>query len=94
VEPSQSGPIDRANLLSAEGVGVVAGVQTDTSSIYWAQLNKFHMKKAKESSLPNVVFEMKDRTMDNVQNCDSYDVCFCLSRKGMQAKTGRHYYTF
>jgi hypothetical protein len=25
-----------------------------------------------ESSLRNVLFQMKGRTMDNVQNCDSY----------------------
>jgi hypothetical protein len=31
-----------------------------------------HLKKETESSLRNVVFQIKGRTMDNVQNCDSY----------------------
>jgi hypothetical protein len=46
--------------------------KTETSSIYCAQLSRFHPKTEKESGLQNVVFQIKDRTMDNVQNCDSY----------------------
>jgi hypothetical protein len=38
----------------------------ETSSFYWARLSKFHLKTETECSLRN------DRTMDNVQNCDSY----------------------
>jgi hypothetical protein len=30
------------------------------------------LKAETESSLRNVAFEIEDRTMDNVQNCDSY----------------------
>jgi hypothetical protein len=30
------------------------------------------LKKLTEFSLGNSVFQRKDRTMDNVQNCDSY----------------------
>jgi hypothetical protein len=37
-----------------------------------AHLSRFHLKTDAESSLRNIVFEIKDRTMDNVQNCDSY----------------------
>jgi hypothetical protein len=43
-----------------------------TCSIYWAHLSRFHMKTETESSLRNVAFWIKDITMDNVQNCDSY----------------------
>jgi hypothetical protein len=35
------------------------------------QTRRFHMKTATESSLRNVVFEIKQRT-NNIQNCDSY----------------------
>jgi hypothetical protein len=31
-------------------------------------------ERRKQSSLRNVVFCIKDRTMDNVQNCDSYTI--------------------
>jgi hypothetical protein len=50
------------------------GLQTDSSSIHWAQLSKVHLKKKKkiELSFRNIVFQIKDRTMDNVLNCDSY----------------------
>jgi hypothetical protein len=48
------------------------GQETKISSIYWTQLSKLHLKTKIEYSLQNVVFEIKDRTMDNVQNCDDY----------------------
>jgi hypothetical protein len=32
-------------------------------------LSRLHLKTETESSLRNVVFQIKDRTMDNVQNC-------------------------
>jgi hypothetical protein len=35
-------------------------------------LCRFHLKTETESSLRNVVIQIKDRTIDNVQNCDSY----------------------
>jgi hypothetical protein len=38
--------------------------------MYWAQLSRFHLKAETESSLRNVVFYIKDRTMNNVQNSD------------------------
>jgi hypothetical protein len=41
-------------------------------ALYWTQLSRFHQKTETESRLRNAVFEMKDRTRDNVQTCDSY----------------------
>jgi hypothetical protein len=41
--------------------------ETGTSSIDWAQQNRFHLKTETESSLRNVVFLNKNRTMDNIQ---------------------------
>jgi hypothetical protein len=40
----------------------------------WCPLSeaRFNLNKETESSLRIVVFYIKDRTMDNVQNCDSY----------------------
>jgi hypothetical protein len=32
----------------------------------------FHLKTRAESSLRNVGLSIRDRTMDNVQNCDNY----------------------
>jgi hypothetical protein len=40
--------------------------------LIWAQWSKFHQKTETESSLRNVPFKMKERVMNNVQNCDSY----------------------
>jgi hypothetical protein len=40
-------------------IGVVAGVRRHTSSIYWAQLSRFHMKTEAESSLHNVVLNKR-----------------------------------
>jgi hypothetical protein len=39
---------------------------------YWAHISMFHMKTETNSSLQNVVLYMKDRTMDNVMNCDIF----------------------
>jgi hypothetical protein len=50
----------------------VSGPESEIISIYWAQLSKFKLKAEAESNLRNVVFQIKDRTMDNIQNCDSY----------------------
>jgi hypothetical protein len=50
----------------------VGGTETDIRSIYWAQLSRFHLKTETESSLQNVVFLIKGRTMNNVQDSDSY----------------------
>jgi hypothetical protein len=46
--------------------------ETETSSSYGA-----YLKKETESSLRKVVVLLKDRTMDNVQNCDSYIYARC-----------------
>jgi hypothetical protein len=47
--------------------------KTGTISIYWAYLITFHRKTETESSLRNVMFYIKDRTIDNVENGDSHD---------------------
>jgi hypothetical protein len=47
----------------------------EISSISWA-----HMKTETESSLRNVLFSIKDRTMDNIQNCGSYSLLKMLSQ--------------
>jgi conjugal transfer/entry exclusion protein len=39
-------------------------LRRQTSSTYWAQLSMFHLKTEAESSLRNILFQMKDRTMD------------------------------
>jgi hypothetical protein len=36
------------------------------------KLSRIYLKTETESSLRNAVFWIKDRTMNNVQNCDSY----------------------
>jgi hypothetical protein len=43
-----------------------------TSSIYGAQLSGFHQNTETESGIRNVVFQIKDRAIDNIQNCNSY----------------------
>jgi hypothetical protein len=50
--------------------------------------NRYHLKTATESSLRNVVFYIKDRTMDNVQNFDSYFNILLLSSY-IQGKVSR-----
>jgi hypothetical protein len=44
----------------------------ETNCIYWAQLSRFRQKSGTEFSLRNVVFLIKDRTIDKVQNSDCY----------------------
>jgi hypothetical protein len=46
--------------------------ETTNSSVDWAQLNSYHLKTETESSLRNAAFQIKNRTMDNVQNFNSY----------------------
>jgi hypothetical protein len=45
--------------------------ETETSSIYWAQLGRFRVKTGRIQSTKRWVLN-KDRTMDNVQKCGSY----------------------
>lgn len=42
--------------------------QRQTSSIYWAELNRLQLKTGTESRLRNAVLNK----MDNVQNCELY----------------------
>jgi hypothetical protein len=60
VKPTQLGSIDRA------------GPEIGTSSVDWAQLNRFYMKTETESSLRNVVFSIINKTMANVQK---HNIC-------------------
>jgi hypothetical protein len=46
--------------------------ETETSSIYLNQLSMYQLKMETESRLWKAVLQLDDRTMDNVQNCDSY----------------------
>jgi hypothetical protein len=46
----------------------VSGPEIQTSPFYWAHLSRFHMKTVSETSC----FLIEDRTMDTLQNCDSY----------------------
>jgi hypothetical protein len=43
-----------------------------TISVNWAQLRRFYLKTETESSLRNVAFLNKNRTMDNVQKYNVY----------------------
>jgi hypothetical protein len=45
--------------------------ETETSSIYWAQLSRFHLKTDRIQSPKHCVLN-RNRAMDNVQNWDSY----------------------
>jgi hypothetical protein len=42
--------------------------ETETSSVFWAVQSKSHLRTETESSLRNVVFWIKDRTINNVHN--------------------------
>jgi hypothetical protein len=44
----------------------------ETSFIYWDQLSRFYVKVQTESNLTIVMFQIRDRMMHNVYNCDSY----------------------
>jgi hypothetical protein len=52
--------------------GIAASVRKQISSIHWAQVTRFCLKTETESSLRNVVFQIGDRPMDNVGDCDKY----------------------
>jgi hypothetical protein len=54
--------------------------ERETSSIYWNHLSRFHLKTETEFSLRNVVYQIKGRAVDNVQNCDSYIRIFHMQR--------------
>jgi hypothetical protein len=55
---------------------LVSGI--GSSSIDWTQLSSFCLKTETESSLRNVVFLNKNRTMDNVRKHNIYIVIYCL----------------
>jgi hypothetical protein len=60
-------------------VELTQSLVTSSSSIYWVQLTRFHLKTKTETALQNVLSQIKDRTMDNVHNRDSYfKICFVL----------------
>jgi hypothetical protein len=64
VEPTQLSSIDRATLCLR--------AQMETTPTYWAELSRFHLKTETESSHWNIVFDVKDGTIDNVQNLSDY----------------------
>jgi hypothetical protein len=37
-----------------------------------AQLSRYHLRTEAKSNLPNILFQIKDRRIDNVRNCNSY----------------------
>jgi hypothetical protein len=53
-------------------------VSRDRPALSIAQLIKYHLKTQTETSLRNIVFEIEDKTMDNVQDCHSYINLFGL----------------
>lgn len=71
---------------------IVAGVQNRRITLsVWAQLSGFHPKTETGSSFRNIVFQVKYRTIGNIQNCDSYTAssqtygsCFRLKLCSMQ----------
>jgi hypothetical protein len=63
VDPNQVGPIDED--------------RRQTSSIHWNQLSEFHRLSETEFSLWIVLFQLKHRTMNSVENVGNYSVtCF------------------
>jgi hypothetical protein len=84
VESTQLGPVDRNSLClrtpAATPIELVVsvsafinptGVRKQTSSVCWVRLSRFHLKRETGSNLRLVVFEIKDRAMDNVLNFGS-----------------------
>jgi hypothetical protein len=47
------------------------GGRRESITLYWVQLNTYHLKTKAVSRRLNVTFYTKDRTMDNAQNCDT-----------------------
>jgi hypothetical protein len=62
----------RRNIPEDGILQVCCCLEIDTSSIFWAQLAMSHLMAGTESSIRNVLFYIKDRTMDNIQNIDRY----------------------
>jgi hypothetical protein len=46
-------------------------METETS-FYWTHMSRFDLKMVAEFTIRNVVFQIKDRNVNNVLNCDSY----------------------
>jgi hypothetical protein len=59
--------VEHTQLSQIDGISLCCP-EIGTSSIYSAQLSKLHLKMETESSLRNVVLQIKDRTMDTAQN--------------------------
>jgi hypothetical protein len=70
-------PIERASLCLR-----VRCSKTETSSIYWVQLSRFHLSMQTGFSLRKVL-----RTMDNVKDCDS-----CINIPSSQTYRSYFYY--
>jgi hypothetical protein len=50
----------------------VSSLQTGTSKVDWVLLSSCHLMTETESNTRNFSFEIYNRTMDNVQNLNSY----------------------
>jgi hypothetical protein len=71
IDPTQMEGRDRASLCLRTPQTTTTGF----SPTYWAQLSMLHKKTETKSSLRNAEFQVKDRTMENVQNSQT---CFKL----------------
>jgi hypothetical protein len=54
-------------------LNIIRRPEVGTSSIDWVQQSRFYLKTETETSLRNVVFLNKNRTMDNVRK---HNICF------------------
>jgi hypothetical protein len=54
-------------------LGLISNIEDGSDMLFrWNLFDSAYLKAERESSLRKVVFQIKDRTMDNVQNSDSY----------------------
>jgi hypothetical protein len=62
---------DFCRIGSLNSVGVVAGSRKQRLALPWSPSCRMNLKMETLSSFRKVLFKMKDKTMDNDQNCDS-----------------------
>jgi hypothetical protein len=53
-------------------LSVVSRQETEARSVYRPQQSIVRLRKETKSYLRKVMLEIKDRTIDNVENCDRY----------------------
>jgi hypothetical protein len=49
---------------------IVADGRREGVALYWVQLNRFHLKTKMDSSIRSVMFKVKERIIDRIQNYD------------------------